>query len=104
LEIIKPLVILCLGAPAANVIIHKDFRMTKERGMFFPSQYARYAIAALHPAYVLRQHGEPFEEARASLLADIAAARHRVIEAKREPQEQLVVREKPPEQPDLRLF
>jgi len=85
LEIIKPIVILCLGAPAANQIIHKDFRMTKERGIWFTSPYARYAMAALHPAYILRQVGSEFEEARASLVADIAAARRKVIEARKEP-------------------
>lgn len=84
LEIIKPLVILCLGAPSANQIIHKDFRMTKERGLFFPTPYATLAIAALHPAYVLRQHGEAFDVARASLVADIAAARKKVVELKKE--------------------
>lgn len=85
LEIIKPIVILCLGAPSANQIIHKDFKMTRERGMWFETPYARYAMAALHPAYVLRQHGEEFEQARASLVGDIAAARAKVIEAKKEP-------------------
>ena len=85
LEIIQPLVILCLGGPAANVIIHKDFKMTKERGLWFPTPYARYATAALHPAYVLRQDGETLQGARASLVADIAAARQKVIEAKKEP-------------------
>lgn len=84
LEIMKPLVILCLGAPAANQIIHKDFKMTKERGIWFETPYARYAMAALHPAYVLRQHGEEFEAARESLVTDISAARAKVIEAKRE--------------------
>jgi DNA polymerase len=84
LEIIKPLVILSLGAPSANIIIHKDFRMTKERGIFFPTQYAKFAIAALHPAYVLRQHGPELDEARASLIGDIAAARRKVLEIKRE--------------------
>jgi len=83
LEIIKPMVILSLGAPSANTIIHKDFRMTKERGIWFSSEYTDYAIAALHPAYILRQHGEPFEEARASLVADIAAVRQKVIDLKR---------------------
>lgn len=86
LEIIRPLVILSLGAPSANVIIHSGFRMTKERGMFFPSKYARYAIAALHPAYILRQAGASFEEGKALLSADIAAARRKVIEAKKEVQ------------------
>jgi len=89
LEIIKPLVILCLGAPSANTIIHRDFRMTKERGRFFESKYARYAIAALHPAYILRQDGEMFEQTRTSLIADIAAARRKVIEAKKEPKTSL---------------
>jgi uracil-DNA glycosylase family 4 len=84
LEIIKPLVILSLGAPASNIIIHKDFKMTRERGIFFPTQYAESAIAALHPAYVLRQHGAEFEAARASLVADIAAARRKVMEIKKE--------------------
>ena len=84
LDIMKPLVILCLGAPAANQMIHKDFKMTKERGIWFESPYARYVMAALHPAYVLRQHGEEFEAARASLVTDISAARAKVIEAKKE--------------------
>ena len=85
LEIMQPLVILCLGAPSANQIIHKDFKMTKERGQFFETTYAKYAIAALHPAYVLRQDAENFQAARASLVQDIAAARMKVIEAKKEP-------------------
>jgi DNA polymerase len=85
IEIIKPLAILCLGAPSANTIIHRDFRMTQERGQFFESKYARYAIAGLHPAYVLRQHGELFDQMRATLVADIAAARRKVIEARKEP-------------------
>lgn len=85
LEIIEPLVILCLGGPAANVIIHKDFRMTKERGIWFETPYARYATAALHPAYILRQDAETFQMARASLVADIGAARQKVIQAKSEP-------------------
>jgi len=85
LATIEPLVILCLGAPSANAIIHKNFKMTQERGQFFDTKYARYAIAGLHPAYVLRQQGEAYDDARASLVADIEAARKKVIEAKKEP-------------------
>lgn len=84
IEIIKPLVILCLGAPSAESIIHKDFKITRERGQFFETPYAKYAIAALHPAYVLRQHEDAFKTARASLVADISAARLKVKEAKKE--------------------
>ncbi len=84
LELIKPLVILCLGGVAANILIHRDFRISQERGKFFESNIARYAIAALHPAYILRQEGEAFERARATLVEDIGAARRKVIEAKKE--------------------
>jgi len=59
--------------------------MTQERGRFFETKYARYAIAALHPAYVLRQDGEMYDQTRTSLVADIAAARRKVIEARKEP-------------------
>jgi uracil-DNA glycosylase family 4 len=85
LATIEPLVILCLGAPSANAIIHKGFKMMQERGKFFPTRYARYAIAGLHPAYILRQEGEAFDAARALLVQDIEAARKKVIEAKKEP-------------------
>ncbi len=59
--------------------------MMQERGQFFPTKYARHAIAGLHPAYILRQQGEAYDAARASLVADIDAARKKVIEAKKEP-------------------
>lgn len=85
LAAIDPLVILCLGAPSANTLIHKGFRMTQERGQFFETRYARYAIAALHPAYILRQQGDAFDQCRELLIQDIEAARKKVIEAKKEP-------------------
>jgi DNA polymerase len=85
IEIVQPLVILCLGTPAASYIIRKGFRILQERGQWFESRFTRHAIAALHPAYVLRLQGEAYEAARRTLVADIAAARQKVIEAKREP-------------------
>jgi DNA polymerase len=85
LAAIEPLVILCLGAPSASAIIKKGFKMTQERGKFFETPYARYAIAALHPAYILRQQGEAYDSARALLVQDIESARRKVIEARKEP-------------------
>jgi len=85
IEIIQPLVIVCLGAPAASAIIHKGFRVAQERGRWHESKYTRFAIAAWHPAFILRQEGEAFEAARKSLVADIASARLKVIEARRQP-------------------
>lgn len=85
IAIMQPLVILCLGAPAAKFVIKKDFRMTQERGIVYPTKYARCAIAALHPAYILRQAGETYDGGKSLLIADIDLARRQVIEAKKEP-------------------
>ncbi len=84
-RIVQPLVILCLGGPSANTIIRKGFRITQERGQWFESRYAPHAMAALHPAYILRQEGEAYEASRRLLVEDIASARRKVIEAKRMP-------------------
>jgi len=86
LTIISPLVIVCLGAPSANTLIHSGFRMLAERGQWFTNgRYAPHMMAALHPAYILRQQGAAYEEARRSLVKDIEAARLRVIEARKAP-------------------
>ncbi len=86
LQIMQPAVILCLGSPSANAIIHRNFRMTSERGIWYESKYARFAMASWHPAYILRLEGEAYETARRELVRDIEEARKKVIQAKKEPQ------------------
>lgn len=86
LSVLRPLVIVCLGAPSANTLIHPNFRMMQERGAWHTTcRFAPYATAALHPAFVLRQAGEAYETTLASLVQDIGAARRKVIEARKEP-------------------
>lgn len=89
IAVMQPLVILSLGAPSAKFVIKKDFKMTKERGIVFPTKYAKYAVAALHPAYILRQAGETYDGGKSLLIADIDLARKQVIEAKKEPNQSL---------------
>ncbi|HMS55689.1 MAG TPA: uracil-DNA glycosylase [Fimbriimonadaceae bacterium] len=74
LELIEPLVILCIGAPSAKNLIKKDFRITAERGQFFPCDLARTALATLHPAYILRQQSASSDGGFSLLVADIARA------------------------------
>ena len=85
IAVIQPSVILCLGAPAANAIIHRSFKMTQERGQWFESKYVRHAMAALHPAYILRQEGEAYDTARQTLVDDLLAAREKAKSTKDEP-------------------
>jgi DNA polymerase len=85
LTILRPLVIVCLGSPSANMLIHSDFKITIEQGQWFTNNpYCRYISAALHPAFVLRQHNTAYDQARKSLIDVIGAARLKVIQAKKE--------------------
>lgn len=90
IAVIQPRVILTLGSPAANAVIHKNFRITQERGQWFESQFAPYAIAALHPAYILRQHGDEFDRLRATLIDDLTAAKQKAKQAMSEPRPTLL--------------
>ncbi len=74
LQIIKPEVILCVGAPSAKNLIKKDFKITKERGLYFSCKFAKTAIATLHPAYILRNQSAAHDGGFSLLVADIAKA------------------------------
>ena len=74
LELIAPKVILCVGAPSARNLIKKDFKITAERGRYFPCAYARTAIATLHPAYVLRQQSASNDGGYSLVVSDIGRA------------------------------
>jgi uracil-DNA glycosylase len=74
LSLISPRVILCIGAPSAKNLIKKNFRITQERGMYFPCEFARTAIATLHPAYVLRQMNMGGDGGYSLLVQDIVKA------------------------------
>jgi len=51
---IRPKVIVCLGATAAQVLLGKDFRVTQHRGEFIESAIAPYVAATVHPSSILR--------------------------------------------------
>ncbi len=74
LAIMAPKVILCIGAPSAKNLIKKNFQITKERGKYFPCEFAKTAIATLHPAYILRQANISGDGGYSLLVADIARA------------------------------
>ncbi len=52
--VIKPEILVCLGATAARAIFGLDFRLLKQRGQFFPTRWAPKTLATLHPSAVLR--------------------------------------------------
>ena len=58
---IKPSVIVCLGATAAQTMFGAQFRLTQHRGELIPQDWAPKAIATVHPSAILRA---PDEEQR----------------------------------------
>jgi DNA polymerase len=51
---VKPKVIVALGATAAQALLGPKFRVTKQRGEFLESTLALYIMATLHPSSILR--------------------------------------------------
>ena len=54
IALIKPEVIVALGATAAQSLLGAQFRVTKQRGEFIPSTLAPYVMATVHPSSILR--------------------------------------------------
>ena len=52
--LVKPKVIVALGATAAQALLGPQFRVTKERGKFIESTLAPYILATVHPSSILR--------------------------------------------------
>jgi uracil-DNA glycosylase family 4 len=74
IRIIRPKVILCLGATAASALIHPNFRISEERGRQFPGPGHSLLIATYHPSYLLRLRGPDYEAVRDAMAADLLSA------------------------------
>jgi uracil-DNA glycosylase family protein len=61
LRLVKPDLVVCLGATAAQTIFGPAFRVTRERGKVLSSSFAPKVVATVHPSSLLRQ---PDEESR----------------------------------------
>jgi uracil-DNA glycosylase family protein len=58
LRVVKPRVLVCLGATAAQSLLGKQFRVTKERGRWLDSDLAEHVTATIHPSAILRQRDD----------------------------------------------
>lgn len=55
---LKPKVIVCLGASAAQALLGRQFRVSQQRGEFIPSALAPLVMATVHPSSILRAPDE----------------------------------------------
>src|SRR5438552_1936992 len=54
ISLVKPKVIVCLGATAAQALLGPKFRVSKQRGQLIESTLAPYIMATVHPSSILR--------------------------------------------------
>jgi len=58
IAVVKPNVLVCLGATAAQTLLGKDFRVSKHRGELIDSPLAPLVTATVHPSSILRAQDE----------------------------------------------
>jgi DNA polymerase len=72
LAVVEPTVLVLLGATAAQSLLGKQFRVTKERGRFVESDLAEHVLATIHPSAILRQRDDESRHAEyAAFVADL---------------------------------
>lgn len=54
IDLLRPSVIVCLGATAAQALLGRAFRVTQHRGEFLKSPLAPVVMATVHPSSILR--------------------------------------------------
>jgi DNA polymerase len=70
LAVVRPKVLVALGATAAQSLLGRQFRVTKQRGTPVESELAPYVVATVHPSSILRQETD---EDRAAAMKDFVA-------------------------------
>src|SRR5213595_2339816 len=71
LDVIEPRVLVCLGATAAQALLGRDFRVSRQRGELVESELAENVIATVHPSSILRADDETRELEYRELVRDL---------------------------------
>ncbi|MFL6279242.1 MAG: UdgX family uracil-DNA binding protein [Vicinamibacterales bacterium] len=72
IALVKPHALVCLGATAAQALLGKTFKVSKQRGEFVASSFAPLVMATVHPSSILRaQDDESRREEMERFVADL---------------------------------
>jgi uracil-DNA glycosylase family protein len=78
-EVVKPRLIVALGATAAQALLGRQFRITKQHGEFFPSDLGPEITATIHPSAILRAPEDvDREQQRRLFVRDLALVARRL--------------------------
>jgi uracil-DNA glycosylase family protein len=79
LTLLRPKLIVCLGATAAHAVIGNHHRLMDERGKFFDHPMANAVTATVHPSAILRSvDAESRQRDYEAFVQDLRSARERV--------------------------
>ena len=70
IAVIEPRILVCLGATAAQAVIGRDFRVSRQRGELVDSPLAQYVTATIHPSAILRQRDEELRHTELEAFVD----------------------------------
>ncbi len=68
--LVRPKLIVCLGATAAQALLGRDFRLTRHRGEFFSSLLGPRITATVHPSAILRAPDQEKRHQEMDLFVD----------------------------------
>jgi DNA polymerase len=71
LDVIEPRVLVCLGATAAQALLGRDFRVSRQRGELVDSDLADNVVATVHPSSILRGDPETRDLEYQALVRDL---------------------------------
>jgi uracil-DNA glycosylase family protein len=71
LEVVEPRALVCLGATAAQALLGRDFRVSRQRGELVESDLAENVLATVHPSSILRADEETREREYQELVRDL---------------------------------
>jgi uracil-DNA glycosylase family protein len=71
LDVIEPRVLVCLGATAAQALLGRVFRVSRQRGELVESRLAENVIATVHPSSILRADEATREQEYGELVRDL---------------------------------
>jgi uracil-DNA glycosylase len=71
LQVVQPSVLVCLGATAAQALLGRDFRVSRQRGELVDSPLAPHVLATVHPSAILRADDDQREVEFAAFVADL---------------------------------
>jgi DNA polymerase len=74
LAVVRPDALVCLGATAAQSLLGRGVRVTKDRGKPIESELAPWAMVTVHPSSVLRARSEEERHAAYRAFVDDLAA------------------------------